>query len=85
LTDSKKPSKFSVPSMGTDEDIWNKILETLRPQDMKEAELSESIISEPYFGHKEILVKRRDGSNIAFASLSERHENFNEWSVYYEC
>ena len=78
------PSKFSIRSSASNDEIWEKIMQTLTNQEKTEADKTKSIVYEPYFGSKEITVKRSDSSNIAFASLSEVHKSENEWAVYRE-
>ncbi|WP_320664326.1 hypothetical protein [Prochlorococcus sp. MIT 1223] len=78
------PSKFSVQAFATDDLIWDKILETLSQKEREEADKSESEINEPYMGGKEIIVRRKDKTNIAFASLSETNDNNDKWAVYRE-
>ncbi len=84
MRNQKGPSKFSVKALATDDEIWTKIIETLTPQERQEADKSASEIYEPYLGGKEITIKRADKSDIAFASLSEIHQNEDDWSVYKE-
>tara|TARA_Y100001968_G_C19206554_1_gene642590 strand:+ start:94 stop:348 length:255 start_codon:yes stop_codon:yes gene_type:complete len=81
---NKMPSKFVVRALATDDEIWNKILDILSPEDRKEADKSASVIKEPYLGGKEITVRRSNKTNIAFASLSEIHKGEDEWAVYRE-
>ncbi len=78
------PSKFSIKPFASNEELWERILETLTPKERKEADKSQSEIIEPYLGAKEVMIKRSDKSDIAFASLSEIHKNENEWAVYRE-
>ncbi len=80
----QRPSKFSVKPLATFDEIWEKILTILNSQDREEADKTQSEINEPYFGAKEITVRRSDRSIIAFASLSEIQNNSDEWSVYKE-
>ncbi len=80
----QSPSKFSVKPLATFDEIWEKILTILNSQDREEADKAESEINEPYFGAKEITVRRSDRSIIAFASLSEIQNNSDEWAVYKE-
>ena len=85
--DKKKensPSKFSVPPFASDEEIWIKILELLTPSEKLEASRSKSEFNDPYFGGKEIVVKRFDESDIAIALLSEVNVDGDEWAIYRE-
>ena len=84
MKDDLRPSKFQVKALASDDEIWSKALETLSPKDREEADKSMSTISEPYLGGKEISIKRKDNSVIAFASLSEIHKDNDEWAVYQE-
>tara|TARA_B100000965_G_C19578648_1_gene752471 strand:- start:320 stop:583 length:264 start_codon:yes stop_codon:yes gene_type:complete len=77
-------SKFSVPPFASDDDIWNKILESLTPQEKTEANRSKSEFNDPYIGGKEIIVKRFDESDIAVALLSEVKADGDEWAIYRE-
>ena len=82
---SKKfPSKFSVPPLARDEEIWLKILEVLTPLEKNEADKSKSQFNDPYMGGKEIIVRRSDDSDIAVALLSEVKANGDEWAIYRE-
>ena len=78
------PSKFSVGLSASDEEVLDKILETLNPTDKLDVDRSACLIEEPYLGSKEITIRRSDKSIIAFASLSEIHSNDIEWAVYTE-
>ena len=78
------PSKFSVPPFASDEEIWNKILELLTPTEKIEANRLKSEFNDPYFGGKEIIVKRIDNTNIAVALLSEVKTDGDEWAIYRE-
>tara|TARA_Y100001968_G_scaffold217938_1_gene200541 strand:- start:21387 stop:21641 length:255 start_codon:yes stop_codon:yes gene_type:complete len=78
------PSKFTVGLQATDEEVWEKILETLPNKERNEVDRSKSETKEPYLGGKQILVKRTDYSEIAFASISEIKEDLIEWAVYKE-
>tara|TARA_Y100001968_G_scaffold17086_2_gene13583 strand:- start:633 stop:875 length:243 start_codon:yes stop_codon:yes gene_type:complete len=77
-------SKFTVKAGATEDEIWNKILETLTPEERAEAVRSFSEVNEPYEGGKEITIKTNDKSNIAFASISEIRKLETDWSVYKE-
>ena len=77
-------SKFTINTDASEDEVWNKILETLDPQERKEADRLTSEINEPYQGGKEIIVKSHNNSNIAFASISEIRINETDWSVYKE-
>ena len=81
---NKPPSKFSVRALATDDEILEKVLQTLTFEEREEADISQSEIREPYLGGKEITIRRRDKSHIAFASLSEVHRDEDEWAVYRE-
>ena len=78
------PSKFSVPPLASDDEIWIKILEALTPSEQLEASRSKSEFNDPYMGGKEIIVKRSDQSEIAVALLSEVRPNGDEWAIYRE-
>ena len=78
------PSKFSVSPFSTDEEIWEKIIESLNPQEKIDANRLESEINDLYMGGKEIIVRRGDKSDIAVALLSEVNENGDEWAIYRE-
>ena len=78
------PSKFLVPPLATDEEIWIKILEVLTPSEKNEADKSKSQFNHPYMGGKEIIVRRYDQSDIAVALLSEVKANGDEWAIYRE-
>ena len=78
------PSKFTVKSDATDDEVWNKILETLTSDERNEADRSISDVHEPYLGCKEIIVKTTKNSNIAYASISEIRQDEIDWSVYKE-
>ena len=80
----KGPSKFTIPALSTDDEIWEKILEQLPTKDQNEADKGFSEINEPYLGGKEVIVRRIDKSTIAFASISENHKNDAQWAVYIE-
>ena len=80
----KKPSKFSVPPLSTDEEIWIKILEELSPLERKEANRYESEINEPYPSSKEVTVRRTNKTEIAYAVRSEINKNGDEWAIYRE-
>ncbi len=85
--DNKKgnsPSKFSVPPLASDDEIWIKILEVLTPTEQSEASRSKSEFNHPYLGGKEIIVKRSDHSDIAVALLSEVNADGDEWAIYRE-
>ena len=84
MKENSGPSKFTVQSLATYDEIWDKILDTLTFQERKEADKSKSKFLEPYLGAKEITIKRNDNSDIAFASLSEINQNEHEWAVYRE-
>ena len=77
-------SKFSVPPFASDDDIWNKILDTLTSSEKTEADRSKSEFNNPYIGGKEIIVKRFDESDIAVALLSEVKPDGDEWAIYRE-
>ena len=81
---NRSPSKFSVKPNATDEEIWCKILDTLTSEENQEVDRLVSEIVEPYFGAKEITIRRSDKSIIAFASLSEMNQEDCEWAVYKE-
>ena len=78
------PSKFTLPPFASDDDIWNKILESLSPSEKLEANRSKSAFNDPYMGGKEIIVKRLDESEIAVALLSEVKADGDEWAIYRE-
>ena len=78
------PSKFSVPPFSTDEEIWIKVLEALKPSERKEANKSESEIKEPYPSCKEVIVRRADKTDIAYAIRSEIKKNGDDWAIYRE-
>ena len=78
------PSKFSVPPLATDQEIWKKILEVLTPSERTEADISKSEFHHPYIGGKEILIKRFDNTDIAVALLSEVKSEGDEWAIYRE-
>tara|TARA_Y100001968_G_scaffold277303_1_gene272060 strand:+ start:162 stop:425 length:264 start_codon:yes stop_codon:yes gene_type:complete len=78
------PSKFSVPPLASDDDIWNKILEILTPSEKTEANRSKSEFKDLYIGGKEIIIKRFDESDIAVALLSEVKADGDEWAIYRE-
>ena len=80
----KSPSKFSVPPLASDDEIWMKILGVLTPSEQLEANRSESEFNDPYIGGKEIIVKRSDQSDIAVAVLSEITPDGDEWAIYRE-
>ena len=84
MKDYRRPSKFKVKALASNDEIWKKVLETLSPKERDEADKSKSTITEPYFGAKELSIKRSDNSIIAFASLSEIQEENDEWAVYKE-
>ncbi len=84
MSNINSPSKFSIRLRATNDELWNEILNTLSEEDRREADKLSSFFDEPYFGCKEITVRRRDKSQIAFASLSEISENEEEWAVYGE-
>ena len=78
------PSKFTLPPFASDDDIWNKILESLSPSEKLEANRSKSDFNDPYMGGKEIIVRRFDESDIAVALLSEVKDDGDEWAIYRE-
>ena len=78
------PSKFTLPPFASDDDIWDKILESLSPSEKLEANRSKSDFNDPYMGGKEIIVKRFDESEIAVALLSEVKSDGDEWAIYRE-
>ena len=78
------PSKFTLPPFASDDDIWDKILESLSPSEKLEANRSKSDFNDPYMGGKEIIVKRLDESDIAVALLSEVKADGDEWAIYRE-
>ncbi len=78
------PSKFSVPPLASDDEIWIKILEALSPSEQLEASRSKSVFNNPYVGGKEVIVKRWDQSDIAVALLSEVTSYGDEWAIYRE-
>ena len=84
MENKKFPSTFSVGALATDDEIWAKILETLTYQERKAADKLNSEIREPYIGAKEIIVRAKDNSNIAIATLSEIHGGETKWAVYKE-
>tara|TARA_B100000700_G_C14831721_1_gene754849 strand:- start:588 stop:830 length:243 start_codon:yes stop_codon:yes gene_type:complete len=77
-------SKFTINADASEDEVWEKILETLDPEERKEADRLISEINEPYEGGKEIIVKSNNNSNIAFASISEIRLDETDWSVYKE-
>ena len=79
-----EPSKFVVSSFATYDEIWMKILEVLTPLEIEDADRSASDINEPYLGYKEVTIRRKDHSLIAFASLSETTGETQEWAIYRE-
>ena len=78
------PSKFSVPHFSSDEEIWKKLLTVLTPSERLVVSRSNSEISSPYLGSKEIIVRRADNSDIAVALLSELKKDGDEWAIYRE-
>ena len=82
--EENNPSKFSVPPFASDDDIWNRIIESLTPLEKKEANRSKSEFNNPYMGGKEIIVKRLDESDIAVALLSEVNSDGDDWAIYRE-
>ena len=78
------PSKFRISSEADDDEIWQRILDTLSEKEKDLANRVVSEISEPYPGAKEIIVKENDKSNIAIATLSEVNGSESEWAVYKE-
>ena len=81
---SKAPSKFSISSTATDDEIWVKVLDLLPSEDREQADKCSSVIQEPYLGGKEIIIRRSNQTNIAYASISEINKDENEWAVYRE-
>ena len=84
INEENSPSKFFVPPLSSDDEIWNKILEALTPSERSEANRSKSEFNNPYFGGREIIVKRLDESDIAVALLSELKADGDEWAIYRE-
>ena len=84
IMSSEMPSKFTVGLEANEDEIWEKIIETLSCNDRKDVDRSRSEIKEPYLGGKQIIVKRTDNSEIAFASISEIKVSLIEWAVYKE-
>tara|TARA_Y100001968_G_C19188988_1_gene634244 strand:+ start:512 stop:775 length:264 start_codon:yes stop_codon:yes gene_type:complete len=82
--EEKSPSKFSVRPFASDDEIWNKIIESLTPTEKGEASRLKSEFNDPYMGGKEIIVKRFDESDIAVALLSEVNPDGDEWAIYRE-
>ena len=78
------PSKFSIPPFATDDEIWKKILEVLTMSERREANRSNSEFNAPYLGGKEIIIRRKDNSDIAVALLSEVRSDGDEWAIYRE-
>ena len=80
----KKLSKFRVPPLSSDDEIWLKILEVLSPQEKKEVSKCLSEFNEPYLSCKEVIVRSQDNIEIAFAIRSEINKKGDEWAIYRE-
>ena len=78
------PSKFTISILATDDEIWDKVLDTLTLKERGLADKLNSEIIEPYLGAKEIVIRTKDNSNIAIATLSEINGEETEWAVYKE-
>ena len=77
-------SRFTLPKGASDEQIWDKILESM-PKDLTDiVDKNKSEIISPYQGAKEFCIKSTDNNCIAFASIADFHDGEIEWSVYQE-
>ena len=84
MENNRIPSKFSVSILATDDEIWDKVLDTLTLKERVLVDKFNSEIIEPYLGAKEIVIRTKDNSNIAIATLSEIHGGETKWAVYKE-
>tara|TARA_B100000700_G_C14789300_1_gene735057 strand:+ start:549 stop:791 length:243 start_codon:yes stop_codon:yes gene_type:complete len=75
-------SRFTASKTANEQELYEKVILELPKEVVLQVDINNCQLIEPYEGKKEILIRNLLGKEIAYASISESHSNYDEWSVY---
>ena len=80
----QKGQKFTLKKNASKEEIWAAIEQSIPSRLKKIINKEESELIYPYDGFKEYIIRAKDKTDIAYASISDSYEDKNDWSLYQE-